>query len=468
MKHNKTRITFNKLNSFGLIVVMVTLFTFPLTSCNNKEQVNYTTEASEAIIETGIEADIPDHISYQLVGEGGTVVVDADIILPENYDKCSVVEYSKIHFTDEDVRAITEQVFDKDSYFLYMPYSQTQIENLQDRLKSIYDTTSDQREKNTLQNELLILDDRLNNLSPVYEDMGEIEALKLYTIPPENEWYPEQERCCLIGTIDGKYYYLLFSQESGNGNVMMKLQPLRDINKYETNINLGPDSLDVQLEENSCAYSLEEAKELATEYVIEFGYTDYQVIATFDSKENNYGAGSDIRKMNSYNIYFGRRIDGYSMTYCTSNFPSFVNDSVMTDGIIGEGYPSEFIKVNVSDEGVTELMVFNPMKEEQVLDNHAKLLAFEDIDSIAREEMLSYIDNKPEDMQQMTVNISEIELGYGYTYDEKTDRYALIPVWFYIVDENNNTSNYRRYDGFNYNAMDGTWKDHTGIKGYLY
>ncbi len=440
------------------IIGLISIAILSLAACSNQKQVDYTTEATEEAADAMTEAEIPDKVSYELEGEGGTIIVDADIILPENHDKCSVVEYSKLRFTDEDVKRLAEQIFDKDSYFLYMPYTDLQIELAKDKLTSIKDASTDDREKYTLQNELLNLDNRIKNLSPAFTDMEQIEELKLYTIPEEDEWHPEYEKCCLIGTIEGRYYYMLIAQSADKGNVIMKLQLLRDMNN-DANGNLGPDSLDVQIYENKCVYSKDEAKKLATDYIQSLGYTDYEAIEVFDCKENNYAPSQDIREMNSYNIYFGRKIDGYNLAFNTSNCPDFFIDVVGDSYIAGNNTATEYIKVNVDSDGISELLIFNPMKEERILDNHAKLLSFENIDNIAREDLQSYIDYTFDGMQIKTININEIELGYGYTYDQETDRYALIPVWFYMVDEDRSNFDFGRMDFTNYNAMDGSPKD---------
>ncbi len=441
-----------------IITGLITIAILSLTACSNQKQVDYTTEATEEAADAMVESEIPDKVSYELIGEGGTIIVDADIILPENHDKCSVVEYSIKRFTDEDVKSLVEKIFDKDSYFLYMPYSEEQIEIAKDKLTTIRDASTDERERYTLQNELLNLDNRIKNLSPAFKDMEQIEELKLYTIPEEDGWHPEIEKCCLIGAIDGRYYYMLIAQSADKGNVIMKLQLLRDMNN-DANGNLGSDSLDVQIYENKCVYSKDEAKKLATDYIQSLGYTDYEAIEEFDCKENNYAPSQDIREMNSYNIYFGRKKDGYKVAYNTSNCPDFFIDTVWDAYIAGNNTATEYIKVNVDSEGVSELTVFNPMKEERILDSHAKLLSFENIDSIAKEDLQSYIDYTFDGMQIKTININEIELGYGYTYDQETDRYALIPVWFYMIDENRSNFDFGRTDFANYNAMDGSTKD---------
>ena len=459
-----------KLNmKMKMVALALTAFTMLLlTACGNQKQVEYTTEATEEIADAMVEAEIPDKVSYELMGEGGTIIVDADIILPENHDKCSVVEYSIKRFTDEDVKGLVEKIFDKDSYFLYMPYSEEQIEIAKDKLTSIRDASTDERERYTLQNELLNLDNRIKNLSPAFKDMEQIEELKLYTIPEEDGWHPEIEKCCLIGAIDGRYYYMLIAQSADKGNVIMKLQLLRDMNNG-ANGNLGPDSLDVQIYENKCVYSKDEAKKLATDYIQSLGYTDYEAIEVVGCKENNYAPSQDIREMNSYNIYFGRKIDGYNLAFNTSNCPDFFIDVVGDSYIAGNNTATEYIKVNVDSDGISELLIFNPMKEERRLDNHAKLLPFENIDSAAKEFLQSTIDYSFEGMQIQTMTINEIELGYGYTYDMETDRYALIPVWFYIIDENRENSDYSRRDYISYNAMDGTYKDSSGgIEIYQY
>lgn len=460
----KGRKTIGKKTAMLMVGCFAMLF---LAGCN-KEQVDYTTEATEEIIEDGIEVDIPEKVSYELIGEGGTIIVDANINLPENYDKCTVMEYSIVRFTDEDVKNIADKVFDSDSYFLYMPYSEEQIELLKDKLTSIKDASADSREKYTLQQELTNLNTRLDNLSPVYNDMEQIEDVKLYNIPAEDEWHPTMEKCCLIGTIDGRYYYLLIAQSADSGNVIMRLQLLRDMNIYETNGNLGPDSLDVQVYENTCQYSREDAQKLATEYIQSFGYTDYEVVEVFDCKENSYGPSQETREMNSYNIYFARKIDGYKPCFNTSNFPDVVMDTLNSDLSIASNTASEYIRVNVDSDGIGEVFVFNPMKEERILESHAKLLPFEDIDNIAKEDLQSQIDFSYEGMQIQTINIKEIDLGYGYTYDMETDRYALIPVWFYMVGDNRDNSDFRRRDITNYNALDGSTKDVNGISVFYY
>lgn len=446
------------------VVFLVTAFaTLSLTSCSRQKQIDYTTEVTEEVVDEIIEPEITDKVSYELIGEDGTIIVNAEINLPENYDKCSVVEYSIVRFTDEDVKNIAQKVFDSDSYFLYMPYSEEEIELLKDRLTSIKDASTDSREKYTLHQELNNLNLVMDNLNPVYQDMEQIEDVKLYTVPAVDAWLPEIEKCCLIGTIEGRYYYLIIAQGADNGSAMMRLQLLRDMNMYGTNGNLGPNSLDVQLYENTCQYSKEDATKLAKEYIQSFGYTDYEVVEVFDCKENAYGPSQETRELNSYNIYFARKIDGYKPCFNASNFPDVVLDSLNYSGAIGKNAPSEYIRVNVDSDGIGEMFVFNPMKEERILESHAKLLPFEDIDSIAKADLQSQLEISYEGMQIQTINITEIDLGYGYTYDMETDRYALIPVWFYVMDENGDNSNFTRRDYISYNALDGSLKDSWGV-----
>ncbi len=446
-----------------IICSIATMLGCLLTACGNKEQIAYTTENADITVEADVEAEIPEHVTYEIEGEGGTVIVDADVLLPENHDKCAVVEYSVIRFTDEDVKRVVSEIFDDDSYFLYMPYSQAEIEYAKDKLTSIRDASADERERYTLQNELINLDNRLDNLSPVYSDMEEIKELKLYSVPAEDEWHPEMEKCCIIGTIEGQYYYLLIAQGADKGNVVFRLQRLRDMNIFDTNENLSPDGLEVQAYENACVYSKEEAGKLAAEYIQALGYTDYEEVEIFDCKENSYGPSQEIREMNSYNIYFARKVDGYAPAFTESNFSKFHIDTLNSELAIAENTPAEYIRVTIDSDGIGEVFVFNPMKEEQILESHAKLIEFDAIDSRAREDLQGIVDRSYDGMQMETINIKEIELGYGYTYDMETDRYALIPVWFYIKDDSSNNSYYRRTDFYSYNALDGSYKDSWGV-----
>lgn len=76
-----------------------------LSGCNGDKEVSYEAATSSQLTEEVAFVDdieVPDHLDMTIEGASSRTVIDADIILPDGYKNCTVVECIDRDFTDED------------------------------------------------------------------------------------------------------------------------------------------------------------------------------------------------------------------------------------------------------------------------------------------------------------------------------------------------------------------------------
>ncbi len=462
---------------------------FALTACGEK-QVDYNvteTPGGAEITEAAdnpqaIESEIPETLTYDLEGKMAYINVNATVKLPDKYNQCSVVEFSKKPYEDADIKYYADKIFDPGSYFLFMPYSAEQIAYCRDKINDIISGSEDENFKAFLEEYYIF---KLNYRETLLSGDEDIDGeLKFYNViaNPYDESLEYTNMCQLMGTIDGVYYTLTFAKNDINYHMY-----LRRVGDYSTQ-EIGAESFDMKLTGNLCEYTQEEAENLAREYVDGLGYGELAVVKSINvSKqsvvykyvdESSGGVISvkesdnvssnvtlhvdgDIKgteQIEGYKIYFGRKYGGYSLTYTADNYWGYGDYTGYGQYSTFEGNQdwfsitelNEFIGVYVDSQGICEVDIVNPLVEENVLTENAVLLDFEDMNEVAKNQLQIYADN-------FMNNFNIVELELGYTFVKEDGKLSLVPAW-YLFDSNSGEDRqiYYRHANMSINALDGT------------
>lgn len=441
----------NGIKALACLMVMATT----LTACGEKKEVDYVDsptqsessvtmeEATDGTTGEIVYEEAPEHIAYHVFCDKVTVTVDAVINLPNKYEQCKVVELEKAVMTDEELKSYVESTFDEGSYFLYMPYSEDEIANAKDKLINIVAQTADENLNNVI-NDVLI--PKLDESVDTYADSDntiteEIKYQNLNVVAAMGNQLVPCEMCNVIGTIDGEYYIIEAYRD--NTNQFVRLSKLSDTGKATTDVGSG--YAEMIGEANSCEYSMEEAQQLALDYVNGLGIENMSVVYTADVLSSSYnaeeeivyaGAGYDASsKLDGYNVYLARSYDDYKTVFSTQEFMNWYNvayeDAASGELITVRG--SEYIRVWVTSDGISCYEYCNEMTEKNVTAESASLLDFNSVNEMAKDYLIEYGNN-----YGATFEIDKITLGYATV--EQDGEYTIIPAWYYFMtdgDENN-------------------------------
>lgn len=428
----------------GIISFCISL----LAGCESKQSETTVATGTDALVleEISSEDEIPETVSEVVNGEYGSAVIEAEVKLPEKYNTCSIVELETDFYDDQDIKDIATQIFDDGSYFLYMPYNNEQIAFLQGKLAELAPLATDPKEIRQFEDAQFMLEYNLVNLAEKHDEIdGEI---KFYNVSEDG--IGEEYTCNIFGTIDGINYFLSFTK-SEEEYCFMELKKWRDVS--HSYMDIGDECFDVKLSGNACTYSIEEAEELALEYVKGLGYEDFGVVRTYNAIcGTTYDGETNI--VEGYNVYLGRTYNSFNVPISYENYNEMynlvywdvtqnANQRRISEDII------EFVKVYVDSNGVNTVQINNPMKLTEVLSENTTMLSFDKVHDVAKDTMKTIVDE-----WQYTEYVDSIELGYDYVVEE--GKIVLIPVWYYYSGEDQ-TSNYPfRWIFVEINAIDGT------------
>ena len=441
-------------------LVLVGIMLCSLMGCGKKE-VDYSGATEAGNGEVAVEGqttvaesiEIPESAEYIITGTKGSVEVAAEIKVPKEYEKCTVMELSRVVYEDEDIKAMADKIFDEGSYFLYMPYNEEARAFLRDKLTTASESAANDWEAATFKHVLENFD--VENTF-TYSDET-FEELKFY---PDHRTEKEAYFCSVFGAIDGRYYVLTFEKDGKNCGM--------DLVRWDRRVDFAladysPDSIEVRTAEKVSAYTQEESEVMAMELVEELGYDGYELVQTnityFMTNVSNDEVGIKPEEyldgVDGYNVYLGRKYNNYSMAYSSYKW-IMASDDFEGNDFFSEEYPeekfenTECIRVYVDSQGICEMRVYNPMVEVGPMNEEIIFLPYDKVDSIAQDAMQSYADNNSEKLK-----IESIELAYGIVDDN--GKKALVPVWYYFgKDATNNDNFYKREALFMINALDGT------------
>ena len=445
-----------------IAIGLVGLMLCSLIGCGKKD-VDYSGATESLNGEVAVEGqttvaqsiEIPETSEYTITGAKGTIEVAAEIKVPEEYEKCTVMELSRVVYEDGDIKAIADKIFDEGSYFLYMPYNDEAKADLRDKLTTASANAANDWDAATFEYVLGKFEDE--NFVSVSEES--FEELKFYR---DHRTEEEAYYCEVFGAIDGRYYLLSF-EKNGNNCGMDLLRWDRSVGYHLYDMN--PDGMEVRLSGNASTYTQEESESMAIEFVKSLGYEGYELVQTnipffvslLPEDLNNIKPGEDITGIEGYDVYFGRKYNNYSIAFSSNSwimgFPDFEADGMPA---FDEGYGlekfenTECIRVYVDSQGICEMRVYNPMEEVGPLNEEIVFLPYDKVDSIAQEELKTYAD-----ANSGKLKIESIQLAYGIVDDN--GKKALVPVWYYFgVNPLENSDFYQQKAVLMINALDGT------------
>lgn len=440
--------------------VLVGLMLCSLMGCG-KKQVDYSGATEAGNGEVAVEGqntvaesiEIPESAEYTITGAKGTIEIAAEIKVPEDYEKCTVMELSRVVYEDEDIKAMADKIFDEGSYFLYMPYNEEARATLRDKLTTASANAANDWEARTFEFVLYLFEQE--DFFAVSEE--NFEELKFY---PDHRTEEEAYFCRVLGAIDGRYYIL--SLEKDGNNCGMDLIRWDRLVGFQL-ADYSPDSIDVRLTENASPYSVEESEAMAKEFVEGLGYKEYEPVqsniafygSALPKDVNNIQTDEFTAGIDGYNVYLGRNYNNYSMAYSSENWIMAYND-LEGNVMFFEEFPvekfenTECIRVYVDSQGICEMKIYNPMEEVGPLNEEIVFLPYEKVDSIAQDELQAYAD-----ANSGKLKIESIQLAYGMV--DEDGKKALVPVWYYFgKDALNNQSFYQQNAIVMINALDGT------------
>ena len=175
----------------SIYLALATISLIALTACG-KKQVDYNvteTPGGAEITEAAdnpqaIESEIPETLTYDLEGKMAYINVNATVKLPDKYNQCSVVEFSKKPYVDADIKYYADKIFDPGSYFLFMPYSAEQIAYCRDKINDIISGSEDENFKAFLEEYYIF---KLNYRETLLSGDEDIDGeLKFYNV--QKDW----------------------------------------------------------------------------------------------------------------------------------------------------------------------------------------------------------------------------------------------------------------------------------------
>ncbi len=441
-------------------LVLVGIMLCSLMGCGKKE-VDYSgaTEAGNGEVAVEGQAteaetiEIPENIEYTITGAKGTIDVAADIKVPEDYEKCTVMELSRVVYEDEDIKAMADKIFDEGSYFLYMPYNEEARATLRDKLTTASESAANDWEARTFEFVLYLFEQE--DFFAVSEE--NFEELKFY---PDHRTEEDAYFCRVFGAIDGRYYILSF--EKNSSNCAMELIRWDRLVGFQLG-DYSPDSIDVRTSGNASTYSQEESEAMAMEFVEGLGYKEYEPvqsnIASYGSAlpkdVNNIQTDEFTQGIDGYNVYLGRNYNNYSMAYSSDLWIMAYNDlegntMYFEEFSVEKFENTECIRVYVDGQGICEMKVYNPMEEVGPMNEDIVFLPFDKVDGVAQDELQAFAD-----ANSGKFKIESIQLAYGMV--DEDGKKALVPVWYYFgKDALNNQSFYQQNAIVMINALDGT------------
>lgn len=200
-------------------ILIITLLASCLSACGKKETVIYQGDTAS----TSDATDDPiRNLDYTVPGDKGTLTVQAQVDTSLAEKSAPVASLSRADFTDEDIQAYADLIFDEGSYSLFMPYDFRSIEDLTSACGAWEDTFKSYENFSTIP-EYMIAEyyDATNVLATKKQDADA--AKRVVETNGEMKWYinPYSERddigqfipnqfCIIDGTISKEHYYLAF------------------------------------------------------------------------------------------------------------------------------------------------------------------------------------------------------------------------------------------------------------------
>ncbi len=425
----------------SIITLMVSVILISLPGCGDRKNVDY--DVSEEVTTTESVEEIPSEMVATLYGNDVCLDIDAELIVPEEYEKCAVLSVVPDYFEESDIEEMCNKIFDEGSYFLYMPYNMEQINLLYDKIDRLRIIGEDEYDPELtaimLDLELDIIDFQEGNVEI------EIDGYRYYHIEKTGCLETGRDLCEVLGQIDGEWYSLIFDNSYGTSS--MRLTKMCDT--YDAGlIRILPDYRNVNHHEfDELEYTVDQAQDMAKNYIEDLGYKDFEVdkIVEVINMNSDVETGKCVDCAEGYLISFGRNYGNYTTVFDGS---SDMIETTFTPTITDISVES--INIFVTNEGVVGFEVINPHRVDSILSESTTMLPYEKIEGIVDE----WLGPSAGEGLYMNYEVDEVKLGYRMVTYEDGNK-ALVPAWHFIMN-NNDEGNYINDIVLVVNAIDGT------------
>lgn len=367
-------------------------------------------------------------LQYTVQSSNGTkIIVDANI--PEMYkEKIDVYAETIIDMSDEYAIQYAKSVFDNGEYEIVKPLMVCNEEELKE-VKARLENEALNYNSNEIPERINIEIEQVDSYLENYRSHENTET--------ESDKVLYKFDTILVGSIKGKIddEEWIMNFECGyqdNKVLMIDIRPYGDHYYWDYDGTCGMEEDSVN---NPC--DLESSKKLANQTIEKLGFENMAII---DIKHIIPDGGKSSNAAGYYFTY-GKSIDGVSAVYS-----DFINAYIDGMNISSE---QEYIRVCINDDGIMSVSYGDSYKTGEVLSQNSSVMGIEEIDNIARSQMVEYIENNSDE----DIKITEIAFGYmTVTYDGVG--YSLVPVWIYYSSTTDDSIE-GKYPLFAINALDG-------------
>lgn len=358
------------------------------------------------------------------------VYVDAEIVVP-NTSKMTMAKVSRHSFTLEESKGYIQALFDgQKTYSGQLSVAKPEL------LQRIEDTKVELQEAIAQQNEKmqLILEETLKKyereLASYGEGEGLVETPVEFIVNKDN--YNEEKIYLVSDGSDGLYrsiriknhdafrtYELLYNASKDGYPEISEIYSMT----RESELNFGTEMVGNPDDMPELIKSEADAVSDANQMLSDLGIQD------FSAKSTDVVFGKINGKIQkAYRISFTRTVGGVSFNY---NYTDVASGMAVDDGKGGKApvWGTEKVTFIVTDEGVVQFEMLNPLAVKEIVTEYTKMKDFESIMDIFKKMILIVYANVPEG-QVRKIEIERAELGLMRILEPNTlDTGVIVPVW---------------------------------------
>ncbi len=457
------------------IVGIIVLCMMILTGCNEKPKkiVNYPTGHRETAEETTQDDENSEGIdgktlNYTIMSNSGAAAYEISATrIGDERTAYPVYKVIPEDYTDEDLKAICTKIFDEGSIYVVIPGFLTQSDYVDNRMQELTKRKERHEANNEsvpkyIEQDMKDLEDRRDSINldatwtiPYQKEIRWIDLSDFFL--KEMDTDTECRVCYVEGTIDGEYYRVSFTDYQNN--IIFQIFKLDEYYDEPSEFYTLVDTKHLPIDPDVDQITAEDAVAQSESFMDRMGISGYSSIATYPAyfygrtKENGDDPDPDELKC-GYTCYFAREVNGKSRpynTYIDDDFyfiphynnllaiPNYEQNLPWRLGALEIGEKSgdfrlgyEFLRICVTDDGVTQCFWNSPSQVGEIETENAKLLDFQEIDNRARDYLHYYNETIDTTPYMSARKVDRVELGMARVTNNDTT-YYMVPAWYYFL-----------------------------------
>lgn len=436
----------------GKLFATVLMLSVVLAGCG-KKQIDYNEEASDSDASSmtgemlGEQLGVPELFTYETtMSDGSNIKVNANIFVPE-VRNVKVINAANKEMNAEEKERIIGKLTNQEVYLAYGEYLpkcayETELENAELSLESVKQYPESWGE---------MYDEAYASMEEAYENMKE-----MYDNAPEGwtQITDYSEHNYMFNYNGNDYLFEIISADMGTMN-MLTMSPFdaaKQMNKEDKYRHIVGPSMNAS-GENECSLELDEAQEVASEFVKEIAEGEFVVVdsspagwAGMTGELGEYGGEVEDNICDGYFFTFYRQLDGVIVdgTDYSMQTPMVFDEATSTYVTYSRRYSLESIVVCVNDSGVVYFQYKNPYEITETVEDNAVMLSFDKIMEAIKQELndnphydYSNITDSTGDIRyKMITSYNYLDLAY-FLLKDSDNSYVLVPVWRLMPSENN-------------------------------